>query len=93
MESGYVLPEQTEFAKLKINYTMMGKRNLLEMVETGTVSGWDDPRMPTLAGMRRRGFTPASIRNFCESVGQQDRQLMRKDWPVALPVPYPEIPR
>ncbi len=69
MESGYVLPEQTEFAKLKINYTMMGKRNLLEMVETGTVSGWDDPRMPTLAGMRRRGFTPASIRNFCESVG------------------------
>lgn len=70
-ESGlpYVLPEQTEFAKLKLNYTMMGKRNLKEMVETGVVQGWDDPRMPTLAGMRRRGFTPASIRNFCESVG------------------------
>ena len=65
----YVLPEQTEFAKLKLNYTMMGKRNLKEMVETGVVQGWDDPRMPTLAGMRRRGFTPASIRNFCESVG------------------------
>ncbi len=65
----YVLPEQTEFAKLKLNYTMMGKRNLKEMVETGTVQGWDDPRMPTLAGMRRRGFTPASIRTFCESVG------------------------
>ncbi|MED5411062.1 MAG: glutamine--tRNA ligase/YqeY domain fusion protein [Pseudomonadota bacterium] len=65
----YVLPEQTEFAKLKINYTMMGKRNLKEMVDTGVVQGWDDPRMPTLAGMRRRGFTPASIRNFCESVG------------------------
>lgn len=65
----YVLPEQTEFAKLKLNYTMMGKRNLKEMVETGTVQGWDDPRMPTLAGMRRRGFTAASIRNFCESVG------------------------
>lgn len=65
----YVLPQQTEFAKLKLNYTMMGKRNLKEMVDTGVVSGWDDPRMPTLAGMRRRGFTPDSIRNFCESVG------------------------
>jgi len=65
----YVLPEQTEFAKLKLNYTVMGKRNLREMVETGIVAGWDDPRMPTLAGMRRRGFTPASIRNFCEAVG------------------------
>ncbi|HJN95089.1 MAG: glutamine--tRNA ligase [Gammaproteobacteria bacterium] len=65
----YVLPEQTEFAKLKLNFTMMGKRNLKEMVESGVVNGWDDPRMPTLAGMRRRGFTPASIKNFCESVG------------------------
>ncbi len=65
----YVLPQQTEFAKLKINYTVMGKRKLREMVESGIVDGWDDPRMPTLAGMRRRGFTPAAIRNFCESVG------------------------
>ena len=65
----YVLPEQTEFAKLKLNYTMMGKRNLKEMVDAGVVKGWDDPRLPTLAGMRRRGFTSASIRNFCESVG------------------------
>ncbi len=65
----YVLPEQTEFAKLKLNYTVVGKRTLREMVEEGIVQGWDDPRMPTLAGMRRRGFTPASIRNFCESVG------------------------
>ncbi|MFT6093248.1 MAG: glutaminyl-tRNA synthetase [Pseudohongiellaceae bacterium] len=65
----YVLPQQTEFAKLKLNYTMMGKRNLKEMVESDVVSGWDDPRMPTIAGMRRRGFTAASIRNFCESVG------------------------
>ena len=65
----YVLPEQTEFAKLKLNYTMMGKRNLRAMVEEGIVSGWDDPRMPTISGLRRRGFTPASIRNFCESVG------------------------
>lgn len=68
-EFDYVLPEQTEFAKLKLNYTVVGKRTLREMVETGIVAGWDDPRMPTLAGMRRRGFTPASIRNFCESVG------------------------
>ena len=65
----YVLPQQTEFAKLKLNYTVVGKRLLREMVESGIVSGWDDPRMPTLAGMRRRGFTPASLRNFCESVG------------------------
>lgn len=68
-ELAYVLPEQTEFAKLRLNYTMMGKRKLKEMVDTGMVSGWDDPRMPTLAGMRRRGFTAASIRNFCESIG------------------------
>ena len=65
----YVLPQQTEFAKLRLNYTMMGKRNLKEMVDTGVVDGWDDPRLPTLAGLRRRGFTAASIRNFCESVG------------------------
>ena len=65
----YVLPEQTEFAKLRINYTMMGKRKLKEMVDSNVVDGWDDPRMPTLTGMRRRGFTAASIRNFCESVG------------------------
>jgi glutaminyl-tRNA synthetase len=68
-DTPYVLPEQTEFAKLKLNYTMMGKRNLKEMVETGVVHGWDDPRMPTLSGMRRRGFTADSIRHFCEAVG------------------------
>ncbi|MGI9251607.1 MAG: glutamine--tRNA ligase/YqeY domain fusion protein [Pseudohongiellaceae bacterium] len=65
----YVLPEQTEFAKLKLNYTIMGKRKLKEMVEEGIVTGWDDPRMPTLAGLRRRGYTANAIRNFCESVG------------------------
>jgi len=65
----YVLPEQTEFAKLKLNYTIVGKRKLKEMVDTHVVDGWDDPRMPTLAGLRRRGFTAAAIRNFCESVG------------------------
>lgn len=65
----FVLPQQTEFAKLKLNYTIMGKRKLKEMVEMGLVDGWDDPRLPTLAGMRRRGFTAASIRNFCEIAG------------------------
>ncbi len=65
----YVLPEQTEFAKLKLNYTVMGKRKLKDMVDNRVVTGWDDPRMPTLAGLRRRGFTPTAIRNFCESVG------------------------
>jgi len=65
----YVLPEQSEFAKLRLNYTVMGKRHLRAMVEEGIVRGWDDPRMPTLAGLRRRGFTPVSIRNFCEAVG------------------------
>ena len=65
----FVLPQQTEFAKLKLNYTIMGKRKLKEMVEMDLVDGWDDPRLPTLAGMRRRGFSAASIRNFCETVG------------------------
>ena len=68
-EYDYVLPQQTEFAKLKLNYTIVGKRTLKEMVETNVVQGWDDPRMPTLAGLRRRGLTATSIRNFCESVG------------------------
>jgi glutaminyl-tRNA synthetase len=62
-------PRQIEFARLAINYTLMSKRKLLKLVETHLVSGWDDPRMPTLAGLRRRGFTPASIRNFCDRIG------------------------
>ena len=68
-EETIVLPEQTEFAKLKLNYTVIGKRSLKAMVETGVVDGWDDPRLPTLAGMRRRGFTASSIRAFCQSIG------------------------
>ncbi|MCC5842924.1 MAG: glutamine--tRNA ligase/YqeY domain fusion protein [Verrucomicrobia bacterium] len=63
------LPEQTEFARLNITYTVMSKRKLLTLVQENHVSGWDDPRMPTLTGMRRRGFTPAAIRTFCERVG------------------------
>ena len=62
-------PQQIEFARLNINYTMMSKRKLLELVEGGYVSGWDDPRMPTLSGLRRRGYTPKSIRDFCDGIG------------------------
>jgi glutaminyl-tRNA synthetase len=62
-------PRQMEFARLELNYTIMSKRKLLQLVEARLVSGWDDPRLPTLAGLRRRGFTPESIRNFCERIG------------------------
>lgn len=62
-------PRQIEFARLGINNTVMSKRKLRTLVENGYVSGWDDPRMPTLCGLRRRGYTPASIRNFCERIG------------------------
>ena len=62
-------PQQIEFAKLKLSYILMGKRKMREMVEEKTVSGWDDPRMPTLAAFRRKGYTPESIRNFCEMIG------------------------
>ncbi|MBE6914064.1 MAG: glutamine--tRNA ligase/YqeY domain fusion protein [Ruminococcaceae bacterium] len=62
-------PRQIEFARLGINYTVMSKRKLRKLVEDKLVSGWDDPRMPTLCGLRRRGYTPASIRNFCERIG------------------------
>ena len=62
-------PRQYEFARLNLDYTIMSKRKLLRMVEKGLVDGWDDPRMPTLAGLRRRGFTPESIRRFCEMIG------------------------
>lgn len=62
-------PRQIEFARLGINHTVMSKRKLRQLVEDGYVSGWDDPRMPTLCGLRRRGYTPASIRNFCEKIG------------------------
>lgn len=62
-------PQQIEFARLNLDYTMMSKRYLLELVQTKQVSGWDDPRMPTVMGMRRRGYTPQSLRNFSERVG------------------------
>ena len=62
-------PQQIEFARLNISYTVLSKRKLVQLAEEGHVSGWDDPRMPTLAGFRRRGYTPAAIRDFCERIG------------------------
>ena len=62
-------PQQIEFARLNLTYTVMSKRRLLELVQEKRVAGWDDPRMPTISGMRRRGYTPAALRRFCETVG------------------------
>ena len=67
-------PQQIEFARRNLSNTMMSKRKLRELVEQGLVSGWDDPRMPTLSGMRRRGYTPESIRNFCTGIGVAKRE-------------------
>jgi len=69
-------PQQIEFARLNITYTVMSKRKLLTLVTEGHVNGWDDPRMPTLSGMRRRGYTPAAIRAFAESVGVAKRKTV-----------------
>ena len=67
---------QYEFARRNLTYTVMSKRKLLQLVNEGHVNGWDDPRMPTISGMRRRGFTPESIRNFCEAIGIAKRENM-----------------
>ncbi len=66
-------PQQIEFARLNLSYTVLSKRRLLELVEGGYVTGWDDPRMPTLSGLRRRGYTPEAIRDFCERIGVAKR--------------------
>ncbi len=66
-------PQQIEFARLNLTYTVLSKRKLIQLVEEKHVSGWDDPRMPTLSGLRRRGYTPESIRNFCERIGVAKR--------------------
>jgi glutaminyl-tRNA synthetase len=71
-----LLPKQREFARLNLSYTVMSKRKLLRLVEDGIVSGWDDPRMPTISGLRRRGYTPNSIRKFIEKVGVAKRENM-----------------
>ncbi len=69
-------PRQIEFARLNLSYTVMSKRKLLQLVNDGLVDGWDDPRLPTLSGLRRRGFTSDSIRNFCERIGVAKRNSM-----------------
>ena len=69
-------PVQIEFARLNLNYTVMSKRKLLTLVNEKIVSGWDDPRMPTLSGLRRRGFTPEAIRNFCDAIGVAKRDAI-----------------
>ena len=68
-ELGIFAPQQIEFARLNLTYTVMSKRRLLELVKEGYVSGWDDPRMPTICGLRRRGYTPEAIRDFCATIG------------------------
>ncbi len=68
------VPKQREFSRLNLSYTIMSKRKLLTLVENGIVSGWDDPRMPTISGLRRRGYTPESIKNFIETVGVSKRE-------------------
>lgn len=72
-EIGLYAPKQIEFARLNLSYTVMSKRKLLELVQNKQVSGWDDPRMPTICGLRRRGFTPESIRNFADTIGVAKR--------------------
>jgi glutaminyl-tRNA synthetase len=69
-------PRQIEFARLKLSYTVLSKRRLLRLVREGFVSGWDDPRMPTLSGMRRRGYTPSAIRTFCDRIGLAKRDSL-----------------
>jgi len=66
-------PQQIEFARLNLSYTVLSKRKLIQLVDEGHVSGWDDPRMPTICGVRRRGFTPEALRNFCDRIGLAKR--------------------
>jgi glutaminyl-tRNA synthetase len=73
---GIYRPQQIEFARLNLTYTLMSKRKLLTLVQEGHVTGWDDPRMPTLSGLRRRGYTPEAIRNFCDRIGVAKRDSM-----------------
>ena len=69
-------PRQIEFARLNLTYTVLSKRRLVDLVEQGHVTGWDDPRMPTLSGLRRRGYTPQAIRNFCDKIGVAKRDTV-----------------
>ena len=90
-ELGIFAPQQIEFARLNLTYTVMSKRRLLELVKEGLVSGWDDPRMPTICGLRRRGYTPEAIRDFCATHRRvQGRQRGRHRPAGALPARGPE---
>ncbi|MEW6068358.1 MAG: glutamine--tRNA ligase/YqeY domain fusion protein [Nitrospirota bacterium] len=73
---GIYHPQQIEFARLNLSYTVLSKRKLIQLVEEGYVNGWDDPRLPTISGLRRRGYTPESIRNFCNHIGVAKRDSM-----------------
>jgi len=73
-ELGVYHPQQIEFARLNLTYTVMSKRKLLQLVQEGHVDGWDDPRMPTISGLRRRGYTPEAIRDFCDRIGVAKRE-------------------
>ena len=89
---GIYHPQQIEFARLNLTYTVMSKRKLLELVRAGHVSGWDDPRMPTICGLRRRGYTPEAIRNFLRAdrrgqVRQRDRHGRAGELPPRGPEP------
>ena len=74
IDTKHTLPKQREFARLNLDYTVMSKRKLLQLVNDGAVSGWDDPRMPTISGLRRRGYTPTAIRNFVDTIGVAKRE-------------------
>lgn len=75
-ELGVYHPQQIEFARLNLSYTVLSKRRLIQLVQEGHVNGWDDPRMPTISGLRRRGYTPEAIRNFCERIGVAKRDSL-----------------
>ena len=75
-ELGVYHPQQIEFARLNLNHTVLSKRKLIRLVQEGHVNGWDDPRMPTISGLRRRGYTPEAIRNFCERIGVAKRDSL-----------------
>ncbi len=75
-ELGVYHPQQIEFARLNLSYTVLSKRRLLQLVEEKHVAGWDDPRMPTISGLRRRGYTPEAIRNFCDRIGVAKRESL-----------------
>ena len=81
---GIYHPQQIEFARLNLSHTVLSKRRLIQLVREGHVNGWDDPRMPTLAGMRRRGYPPAAIRTFCDrTAGPAMSGTWNRPWPPA----------